>query len=148
MAPRCRIPLPPPGRLDPEGIVDSIALRMMYSIAKDEHTATPFDVYQAAAIAVRDRLVERWFHTQSAYYRADAKRVYYLSLEFLMGRALVNNTINLGAKNAYIDALRSLGVDLETLAEREWDAGLGNGGLGPLAAGIPDSAATLGLPFY
>jgi starch phosphorylase len=148
MAPHCRIPLPPPGRLDPEGIADSIAFRMMYSIAKDEHTATPFDVYQSLAYAVRDRLVERWFHTQSAYYKADAKRVYYLSLEFLMGRALVNNTINLGAKNAYIDALRNLGVDLETLAEREWDAGLGNGGLGRLAACITDSAATLGLPFY
>jgi len=148
MTARVRIPLPPPGRLDPAGIAESIAFRMMYSIAKDEHTATPFDVYQALAYAVRDRLVERWFATQSSYYKADAKRIYYLSLEFLMGRALVNNTINLGAKNAYIDALREIGVDLETLAEREWDAGLGNGGLGRLAACITDSAATLGLPFY
>ena len=97
MAPRRRIPAPPPGRLDAAGITDSLAFRMMYSIAKDEHTATDFDVYQALAYAVRDRLVERWFQTQSAYYKADAKRVYYLSLEFLMGRALVNNTINLGA---------------------------------------------------
>jgi glycogen phosphorylase len=143
-----RIPLPPPGRLDPAGIAESIAFKMLYLVAKDEHTATPFDVYQALAFAVRDRLVERWFATQSAYYKADAKRVYYLSLEFLMGRALVNNTINLGAKNAYIDALRDLGADLETLAEQEWDAGLGNGGLGRLAACITDSAATLGLPFY
>ncbi|HEY6211719.1 MAG TPA: glycogen/starch/alpha-glucan family phosphorylase, partial [Vicinamibacterales bacterium] len=148
MPSRCRIPPPPSGRLDPAGITESLAFRMMYSIAKDEHTATDFDVYQALAYAVRDRLVERWFQTQSAYYRADAKRVYYLSLEFLMGRALVNNTINLGAKNAYIDALRDLGCDLETIAEREWDAGLGNGGLGRLAACITDSAATLGLPFY
>jgi starch phosphorylase len=140
--------MPPPGRLDPEGIAETIAFRMMYSVAKDEHTATPFDVYQALAYAVRDRLVERWFNTQSAYYKADAKRVYYLSLEFLMGRALVNNTINLGAKNAYIDALRELGGDLETIAEREWDAGLGNGGLGRLAACIADSAAALALPFY
>ena len=148
MAPRLRIPLPPPGRLDPAGIAESIAFKMMYLVAKDEHTATALDLYQALAYAVRDRLVERWFATQSAYYKADAKRVYYLSLEFLMGRALVNNTINLGAKNAYIDALRELGVDLEMLAEREWDAGLGNGGLGRLAACITDSAATLGLPFY
>src|SRR5437762_129248 len=65
-----------------------------------------------------------------------------------MGRALVNNTINQGAKSAYIDALRELGCDLETIAESEWDAGLGNGGLGRLAACITDSAATLGLPFY
>jgi len=148
MTSRLRIPLPPPGRLDPEGIAESIAFKMMYLIAKDEHTATPFDMYQSLAYAVRDRLVERWFATQSAYYNADAKRVYYLSLEFLMGRALINNAINLGAKNAYIDALRGLGIDLETLAEREWDAGLGNGGLGRLAACITDSAATLGLPFY
>ena len=148
MPPRRRIPPPSPGRLDAAGITDSLAFRMMYSIAKDEHTATDFDVYQALAYAVRDRLVERWFDTQSAYYKADAKRVYYLSLEFLMGRALVNNTINLDAKNAYIDALHGLGCDLETIAEREWDAGLGNGGLGRLAACITDSAATLGLPFY
>ncbi|HEV3141116.1 MAG TPA: glycogen/starch/alpha-glucan phosphorylase, partial [Vicinamibacterales bacterium] len=145
---RLRIPLPPPGRLDPAGIAESIAFRIMYSIAKDEHTATDFDIYQALAYAVRDRLVERWFHTQSAYYKADAKRVYYLSLEFLMGRALVNNTINLGAKTEYIDALRGMGCDLETVAEREWDAALGNGGLGRLAACITDAAATLGLPFY
>src|SRR5260370_36884040 len=108
MAPPCRIPLPPPGRLDPEGIADSIAFRMMYSIAKDEHTATPFDVYQALAYAVRDRLVARWFHTQSAYYKADATRLYHLSLEFLMGPALVNNTRNLGAKYPYIHAMRTI----------------------------------------
>jgi len=143
-----RIPTPVPGRLDEAGIVDTIATRMMYSIAKDEHTATDFDLYHGLAYAVRDRLVDRWFETQSAYYRADAKRVYYLSLEFLLGRALVHNTINLGARETYIRALRQLGCDLESLAEQEWDAGLGNGGLGRLAACITDSAATLGLPFY
>ena len=142
-----RIPAPLPGRLDESGIVEAIAHRMMYSIAKDEHTATDFDLYQGLAYAVRDRLMERWFQTQSAYYLADAKRVYYLSLEFLMGRALVHNTINLGARGAYIDALRQLGCDLESLAQQEWDAGLGNGGLGRLAACITESAATLGLPF-
>ena len=92
--------------------------------------------------------MERWFKTQSAYYVADAKRVYYLSLEFLLGRALVSNIVNLGARGAYTEALRSLGYDLEALHEEEWDAGLGNGGLGRLAACILDSAATLGLPFY
>src|SRR5262245_10719461 len=121
---------------------------MMYQVAKDAHTATDFDVFQALAFAVRDRLMERWFRTQSAYYTADVKRVYYLSLEFLMGRALVNNIVNLRARDAYTDALRQLGYDLEALQEREWDAGLGNGGLGRLAACILDSAATLGLPFY
>src|SRR5262245_47727681 len=121
---------------------------MMYSVAKDEHTARDFDVYQALAHAVRDRVMERWFRTQDAYYRADAKRVYYLSLEFLMGRALIHNVINLGARDAYMAGLQRLGYDLEALQEREWDAGLGNGGLGRLAACIMDSAATLQLPFY
>ena len=95
--PTRRIPKPPPGRLDESGIVDALAYRMMYSVAKDEFTANAFDLYQALAYAVRDRLVERWFRTQDAYYRKDAKRVYYLSLEFLMGRALFNNVINLHA---------------------------------------------------
>ena len=145
---RPRIPLPPPGRLDEAGICESFAFRMMYTLAKDEYTAREFDVYKALAYAVRDRLMERWFRTQNAYYQADAKRVYYLSLEFLMGRALIHNVINLGARDAYLHAMQRLGYDLEALQEREWDAGLGNGGLGRLAACILDSAATLGLPFY
>ncbi len=145
---RPRIPLPPPGRLDEAGIRESFAFRMMYTVAKDEYTAREFDVYKALAYAVRDRLMERWFRTQNAYYQADAKRVYYLSLEFLMGRALIHNVINLGARDAYLHAMQRLGYDLEGLQEREWDAGLGNGGLGRLAACILDSAATLGLPFY
>jgi starch phosphorylase len=143
-----RIPQPAPGRLDEAGVIEAIAHHMMYTIAKDEHTAREFDVYQALSHAVRDRLMERWFRTQDAYYRADAKRVYYLSLEFLMGRALIQNVINLGARDAYLAGLQSLGYDLEALQEREWDAGLGNGGLGRLAACIMDSAATLQLPFY
>jgi starch phosphorylase len=121
---------------------------MMYTVAKDEYTAREFDVYKALAYAVRDRLMERWFRTQNAYYQSDAKRVYYLSLEFLMGRALIHNVINLGARDAYLHAMQRLGYDLEALQEQEWDAGLGNGGLGRLAACILDSAATLGLPFY
>ena len=142
------IPEPTPGRLDEAGIIAAFAQRMMYTVAKDTYTATEFDAYQAVAFSVRDRLMERWFKTQSAYYQADAKRVYYLSLEFLMGRALLNNVINLGARDAHVQALRRLGYDLEALQEREWDAGLGNGGLGRLAACILDSAATLALPFY
>jgi glycogen phosphorylase len=145
---RPRFPLPPPGRLDEAGVREAFAQRMMYSVAKDEYTASEFDVYQALAYAVRDRLMERWFRTQSAYYQADAKRVYYLSLEFLMGRALIQNVLNLGARDAYLHAMQRLGYDLEALQEQEWDAGLGNGGLGRLAACILDSAATLGLPFY
>ncbi|HET7292621.1 MAG TPA: glycogen/starch/alpha-glucan phosphorylase [Vicinamibacteria bacterium] len=142
------IPTPAPGSLDEAGFVEAFSRRMMYSVAKDQYTATRLDVYRALAFAVRDRLMERWFRTQSAYYQADVKRVYYLSLEFLMGRALVHNVINLGARDACTAAMRRLGYDLEALHDQEWDAGLGNGGLGRLAACIMDSAATLGLPFY
>jgi starch phosphorylase len=148
VSPSRRIPTPTPGRLDVPGITEAIANRMMYSVAKDEYTATDFDFQQGLAFAVRDRLMERWFRTQDAYYRADAKRVYYLSLEFLTGRALLNNILNLGATGAYREAVERLGWDLEDLGEREWDAGLGNGGLGRLAACFLDSAASVGIPFY
>jgi glycogen phosphorylase len=146
--PSKQIPKPVPGRLDVPGITEAFAHRMMYSVAKDQYTARDFDAYQGLAYAVRDRLMERWFRTQDAYYHADAKRVYYLSLEFLLGRALLNNVLSLGALDAYREALERLGYDLEELQEQEWDAGLGNGGLGRLAACLLESAATLGLPFY
>jgi glycogen phosphorylase len=142
------IPIPEAGGLDVPSIIDAFAYRMMYSIAKDHHTATDFDVYQGLAFAVRDRLMERWFRTQSTYYYKDAKRVYYMSLEFLMGRTLLNNVVNLDAEDAYTKAMRELGYRLEDIEEQEWDAGLGNGGLGRLAACILDAAATLELPFY
>jgi len=142
------IPSPEPGALDVPSIMDAFAHRMMYSIAKDQYTASEFDVYQALAFAVRDRLMERWFKTQNTYYHQDAKRVYYLSLEFLMGRALRNNVLNLGAEDVYTQAMEQLGFRLEDIGEQEWDAGLGNGGLGRLAACILDAAATLELPFY
>ncbi|HEX9161855.1 MAG TPA: glycogen phosphorylase, partial [Thermoanaerobaculia bacterium] len=89
------IPKPQPGGLDAEAIIDAFAFRMMYSIARDQYNATDLDSYQALAFAVRDRLMERWFATQDTYYKADTKRVYYLSLEFLLGRLLVSNIINL-----------------------------------------------------
>jgi starch phosphorylase len=142
------IPQPQPGRLDVPGIIDSFAHRMMYSVAQDQYTARDFDVYQALARTVRDRLMERWFRTQNTYYRRDTKRVYYLSLEFLMGRSLLNNILNLDAEDAYTKALEDIGFRLEDIAQQEWDAGLGNGGLGRLAACILDAAATLELPFY
>jgi len=142
------IPTPDPGGMDAPGIIDAFAHRMMYSIAKDRNTATDYDIYRALALAVRDRIMERWFKTQNTYYLRDAKRVYYLSLEFLMGRALQSNLLNLGTEDAYTRAMAELGIGLEDLREQEWDAGLGNGGLGRLAACILDAAATLELPFY
>jgi starch phosphorylase len=142
------IPKPDPGGLDTKSIVDAFAHRMMYSIARDEFTASEDNLFQALAYSVRDRLMDRWFKTQDRYYREDTKRVYYLSLEFLLGRMLTNNMLNLGAEPQYAEAMKQIGYELEDLGDRESDAGLGNGGLGRLAACFLDSASTLGLPFY
>jgi starch phosphorylase len=137
-----------PGHLDVPGIIESFAENMMYAVAKDENTAAELDIYHALAYAVRDRLMERWFLTQDAYYRSDAKRVYYLSMEFLPGRLLLNNVLALGAHPAYQRAIEKVGYNLWDLAEREVDPGLGNGGLGRLAACFIDSASALALPFF
>lgn len=146
--PRPRIPEPPPGRLDAEGFLAAFGERMRYQVARGEHTATELDLYTAFALAVRDRLVERWFRTQDAYYRADVKRVYYLTLEILPGRSLLAAILSLGALAACREAARALGRELEELEEQEWDPGLGSGGLGRLAACLMESAATAGLPLY
>jgi starch phosphorylase len=134
--------------MDVETLKRAFADHLQYSQGKDEHTATSLDRYYAVAGAVRDRLMNRWIQTQQAYYKADAKRVYYLSLEFLMGRALGNNLMNVGMRETMQRAVAELGLDLSDLLEQEKDAGLGNGGLGRLAACFLDSMATLALPAY
>ncbi len=126
----------------------AIADHITYTLARDFVEATDRDVYMSTAWSVRNRLAERWAATQQAYRRADAKRVYYLSLEFLMGRTLGNALINLEIEGAAAQALKDLGYRLEELQELEPDAGLGNGGLGRLAACYLDSMATLGIPGY
>ncbi len=133
---------------DADALKRSFADHLQYSQGKDEHTATPMDRYFAAAYAVRDRMMRRWIQTQQTYYKRDAKRVYYLSLEFLMGRLMENNLINLGLQQNMKAALSDLGLDLSDLLAQEPDAGLGNGGLGRLAACFLDSMATLQLPAY
>ncbi len=133
---------------DPDTLKRAFADHLHYSQAKDEHSATALDRFFAVAYSVRDRMMHRWIQTQQAYYKADAKRVYYLSLEFLMGRSLENNLINLGLHDAMRAALSDLGLDLSDLLEQEPDAGLGNGGLGRLAACFLDSMASLALPAY
>ncbi|XP_030069867.1 glycogen phosphorylase, liver form [Microcaecilia unicolor] len=119
-----------------------------FTLVKDRNVATTRDYYFALAHTVRDHLVGRWIRTQQYYYEKDPKRTYYLSLEFYMGRTLQNTMINLGLQNACDEAIYQLGLDIEELEEVEEDAGLGNGGLGRLAACFLDSMATLGLAAY
>lgn len=119
-----------------------------FFLAKDRHTATSQDIYTALSLTVRNRLLERWIRTQETYYNQDVKRVYYLSLEFLMGRTLGNSLVNLGLMDECHKAMHKLGYDLEQIRELEWDAGLGNGGLGRLAACFLDSLASLEIPGY
>jgi starch phosphorylase len=133
---------------DAADLKQSFAHHLTYSLAKDEYTSTPRDCYTSIAMTVRDRLVRKWIETQQTYYNQDVKRVYYLSLEFLIGRTLGNSLINLDMKGAAQSAVTELGYGLEDLQEIESDAGLGNGGLGRLAACFLDSMATLELPAY
>jgi len=119
-----------------------------YTIIKDRHVSTQRDYYFSLANVVKDHLVSRWIRTQQHYYETDPKRVYYLSLEFYMGRSLTNTMINLGIQGACDEAMYQLGLDIEEMEEMEADAGLGNGGLGRLAACFLDSMATLAMPSY
>ncbi len=117
-----------------------------HTLGRDRHGTPPHCFYTALAMTLRDRLVERWKATDMAYEASACKRTYYLSLEFLMGRALSNAMLNLGVVDGTAEALGSLGLMMEEVAEQEHDAGLGNGGLGRLAACFLDSCATLQLP--
>ncbi|XP_072383471.1 glycogen phosphorylase [Diabrotica undecimpunctata] len=119
-----------------------------YTLVKDRNVATTRDYYFALAHTVKSHLVSRWIRTQQYYYEKDPKRVYYLSLEFYMGRSLQNTMINLGIQTPVDEALYQLGLDIEELEDVEEDAGLGNGGLGRLAACFLDSMATLGMAAY
>ena len=128
-----------------EGLKEDFAWHLRYSLAKGDERATDRDRYTAFANAVRDRLVERWISTQEEYSHQNTKRVYYMSLEFLIGRLLGNNVINLKADQLCRDALEEYGINWNDLRDYETDAGLGNGGLGRLAACYIDSMSTLNL---
>ncbi|MFW6221302.1 MAG: glycogen/starch/alpha-glucan family phosphorylase, partial [Fibrobacterota bacterium] len=119
---------------------------LIYNIAKDKYTLTAYDKFLGLSYTVRERLIERWIATQQLYHTRDVKRVYYLSLEFLMGRLLGNNIFNLGLQKNCRETMQELGFSVEEIEEQEFDAGLGNGGLGRLAACFLDSMATLELP--
>jgi len=140
-------PLPSPGK-DLPSVQESLTHRLVYSVGKDNAMATPRDWFYATAYMTRDHLIERWMQTMRSYYVTDAKRVYYLSMEFLMGRTLLNSLLNLSLESPCREALQQHGVELQQVREIEPDAALGNGGLGRLAACFLDSMATLNLPGY
>ncbi|MNU61552.1 Maltodextrin phosphorylase [compost metagenome] len=124
----------------------AVANKLIYAVGKDPVAASPDDWLHATALAVRDQLVERWMTTTRANYAQDLKRVYYLSMEFLIGRTFTNALLAVDLYGTVREALADFGVDMAALAEREPDAALGNGGLGRLAACFLDSMATLGVP--
>src|SRR5262249_31568430 len=126
----------------------AVQRHITYSLGATPDGLSSSETFRAAALAVRDPLVEARLATEQRYRRAGAKRLYYLSLEFLIGRSLVNNLINLGLYDAFREALQALGLDPSKAEESEIDAALGNGGLGRLAACFLDSLATLDLPGF
>jgi glycogen phosphorylase len=139
---------PGPGQITRESLKLWFKHHLKYTLVDDQYSATKSDHFTSLALSVRDHLVNRWLQTQQSYYENNVKRVYYLSMEFLIGRLLTNNLINLGIYDEYKEALAELDHDIHELEEYEVEAGLGNGGLGRLAACFLDSIASLGIPGY
>lgn len=129
-----------------EALKHSIAYKLMFVVGKDPSIATQHDWLNATLFAVRDRIVERWLRSTRAQFSQDVRQVYYLSMEFLLGRTLSNALMAIGVYDEIKQALDEMGLDLEELIDEEIDPGLGNGGLGRLAACFLDSMATLALP--
>lgn len=146
--PAVEIPQPSPRSTRPEILAAEIIERLTYRIGKDAKVAKPHDWLTAAILVVRDRIIDRWMDSTRRVYEQGDKRVYYLSLEFLIGRLMRDAVSNLGLMNELRDALASLGVDFDVIAGLEPDAALGNGGLGRLAACFMESMATVDIPAY
>ncbi|MBT1119906.1 glycogen/starch/alpha-glucan phosphorylase [Stutzerimonas nitrititolerans] len=127
---------------------ENILRKLTYAIGKDAGHASQLDWYEAVALATRDRMIDRWMDRTRETYRQNGKRVYYLSLEFLIGRLLTDSLSNLGLLDIAREALAELGVDFDQIRLQEPDAALGNGGLGRLAACFMESMATLGVAAY
>jgi len=132
--------------IDKDSVQKDFINHLEFTQAKDKYSATKHDYYKSIAYTIRDRLFERWIETQQTYYDKKAKRVYFISMEYMLGRLLGSSLLNLGITKVTDEALWELGLNLEELVEAECDAGLGNGGLGRLAACFLDSMATLELP--
>ena len=129
-------------------IVQRFIHHLKYTRGKDRWSATPMDSYLSFAETIKELMMDHWLITQPQEYASGRKRVYYLSLEYLIGRSLHNAILNLDVQNKAQNALTKLGFDLSMLCDLEWDAGLGNGGLGRLAACFLDSLSTLKIPAY
>ncbi|MBY3599003.1 glycogen/starch/alpha-glucan phosphorylase [Rhizobium bangladeshense] len=142
------IPSPAPRSSRPEILAEEIIERLTYRIGKDAKVAKPHDWLTATILVVRDRIIDKWMASTREVYATGAKRVYYLSLEFLIGRLMRDAVSNLGLMEQVRDALASLGVDVNVIAGLEPDAALGNGGLGRLAACFMESMATVDVPAY
>ena len=134
--------------IDPAELAAQITERLKYHIAKDPDVARPHDWLTATILVLRDRIIEAWIDSTKRTYASGGKRVYYLSMEFLIGRLLRDAMTNLGMSEVVRDALARLDVDLDVIAELEPDAALGNGGLGRLAACFMESMATIDLPAH
>ena len=136
----------PRAGMDVDSFKEDIKQHLRYTLAKDKYSSTEWDNYRSVVLSVMDRLHDRWLNTQQRYYSDDEKRVYYISMEYLIGRLLDNMLVNLGMQDVAAEAMKEVGLDYDKVRSAEWDAGLGNGGLGRLAACFLDSMATLGIP--
>lgn len=136
----------PRNGMDIDSFREDIKQHLRYTLAKDDYSSTGWDNYRSVVLTVMDRLHDRWIETQQNYYNSDSKRVYYISMEYLIGRLLDSMLVNLGLQDVAASAMEEIGLDYDKLRNAEWDAGLGNGGLGRLAACFLDSMATLGIP--
>ncbi|MBR6909297.1 MAG: glycogen/starch/alpha-glucan family phosphorylase, partial [Lachnospiraceae bacterium] len=135
-------------KFDKELFKRSVLYNVTTLYRKTLEEATPQQIFQAVSYAIKDQIIMSWMETQKAYEKEDPKMVYYMSMEFLMGRAMGNNLINMQAYKSVKEACKELGLDLNVIEDQEPDAALGNGGLGRLAACFLDSLATLGYPAY
>ncbi len=142
------LPQPALRSSEPGQLAVEILERLKYRIGKDPKVAKPHDWLTAAILVARDRITDKWMESTRKTYATGAKRVYYLSLEFLIGRLMRDAMTNIGLMDEMRDALASLGVDIDVVAQLEPDAALGNGGLGRLAACFMESMATVDVPAY